>query len=684
MKRSSLIFILSVIFNCSFAQSQVVTTGNNVVDPANPNAADIVIGSNATVNGVTGTRHDASIMWWSSGSASRISNSSDVFYLSQWSTTNPNIGLSAVLGGKSYLQGGLGIGTTDPQRMLTVGNIVPGVAEAANGGLIQIAGNSDLNGGANGLEFKTAPAGGGYGWLINSPDRNNSNVPLTFASRSNSGTWTERLTLRSENGYVGIGTPSPGYYLDVNGTTNATGQSWFSYGNNGMSGYTWTNAALTTNSIEIVNNNSTVNNLSPTLAFHRYGSGGPQFRLAADGSNVLYLESAGSGSARNPNPYGSGPNNYFSRLHIDGSLTTVGVVGIGTPTPHSTVTIMGSNTGMSMHMGGAPYFGTLAFNRESATGAIFDASGNAFQINNGGDDKNMHFQVYHGDGSPVTGDALVISGSNAYVGIGVPNPVFKLDVSGVINSSGYASATQGFYVEATGDGINNNAGSGYLSFRSNNVDNRMVIDPNGAVGIGTGTVSPAGKFQVNSASSSWIAGNFGTPTGNRVVLGELYGVATIGSHNNALNAWSDLAINTDGGNVSIGTTDSQGYKLAVNGNAIANSMTVKLYPWHDYVFEKSYTLMPLKELADYVNKNHHLPEIPSAAEVEKDGLDLGKMNGLLVKKVEELTLYLIEKEKEIRDLKADKQARNEQDLQQNERLKKLEEQLDALLKGGKQ
>jgi len=105
------------------------------------------------------------------------------------------------------------------------------------------------------------------------------------------------------------------------------------------------------------------------------------------------------------------------------------------------------------------------------------------------------------------------------------------------------------------------------------------------------------------------------------------------------------------GNVCIGTSDSKGYKLAVAGNAIAESMTVKLQAnWPDYVFKKEHALMPLADLKTYIDKNQHLPEIPSADEVEKNGQDLGEMNKLLVKKMEEMTLYMIEKDKEIKEL----------------------------------
>ncbi|MGY3214782.1 hypothetical protein [Mucilaginibacter sp. HD30] len=97
------------------------------------------------------------------------------------------------------------------------------------------------------------------------------------------------------------------------------------------------------------------------------------------------------------------------------------------------------------------------------------------------------------------------------------------------------------------------------------------------------------------------------------------------------------------GNVGIGTTDPQGYKLAVNGPAVATSMKVKLQAnWPDFVFRKEYELPTLTEVKTYIDKNQHLPDMPSAEEVHQNGLDLGEMNRLLLKKVEELTLYLME------------------------------------------
>ncbi|MCE2956352.1 MAG: hypothetical protein LW841_04260 [Flammeovirgaceae bacterium] len=112
---------------------------------------------------------------------------------------------------------------------------------------------------------------------------------------------------------------------------------------------------------------------------------------------------------------------------------------------------------------------------------------------------------------------------------------------------------------------------------------------------------------------------------------------------------------TRAGNVAIGTTSFQGaYKFYVAGK-IAAYDEIKVFTngfsFPDYVFDANYKLRSLEDTETYIKENHHLPEVPSAAEIAKDGMSLNGMSEILLKKVEELTLHLIEMKKENEELK---------------------------------
>ena len=95
-----------------------------------------------------------------------------------------------------------------------------------------------------------------------------------------------------------------------------------------------------------------------------------------------------------------------------------------------------------------------------------------------------------------------------------------------------------------------------------------------------------------------------------------------------------------------------GYLLNVKGKIVAEEILVQLNSnWPDYVFNKNYKLMQFPELKKYISQNNHLPEVPSANEIKK-GIAVGDMNKLLMQKVEELTLYVLQLNEEIEVLKA--------------------------------
>ena len=172
--------------------------------------------------------------------------------------------------------------------------------------------------------------------------------------------------------------------------------------------------------------------------------------------------------------------------------------------------------------------------------------------------------------------------------------------------------------------------------------------------LGVGTTSPGGKLDVNAGSSYAIR----TSTSNRYVI-EVKNSSDVGGgwwlandpngsfaiHENGVG--DKLTINA-GGNVGIGTTTPDS-KLTVKGNIHSQEVKVDLAGAvaPDYVFKKGYALTSLEELKNYIDQNKHLPEVPSAREMEEEGINLKEMNLILLKKVEELTLYQIESAEKI-------------------------------------
>jgi len=111
--------------------------------------------------------------------------------------------------------------------------------------------------------------------------------------------------------------------------------------------------------------------------------------------------------------------------------------------------------------------------------------------------------------------------------------------------------------------------------------------------------------------------------------------------------------NARAGTLNVGTSlNTSGYIARIGGKLICEEVKVKLISsgWPDYVFSEKYKLPTLQELQSFIQKNKHLPNIPSAAEVEKEGLELGDMQKRMMEKIEELTLYILQLEKKNQEL----------------------------------
>jgi hypothetical protein len=184
----------------------------------------------------------------------------------------------------------------------------------------------------------------------------------------------------------------------------------------------------------------------------------------------------------------------------------------------------------------------------------------------------------------------------------------------------------------------------------------MFIESAGNVGIGTTT--PDADLHVEDHI------RIGEDPSYPNVYGEIYhdgGANGFVINANAGGSWADLYLQTDGvtqmfiesaGNVGIGTTTlANGYKLSVNGKVACQEILVEYSDnWPDFVFEDKYNLLELTELESILKTNKHLPDMPSASEVQEKGFQLGDMQKRLLQKVEELTLYTIEQDKQIKAL----------------------------------
>ena len=213
---------------------------------------------------------------------------------------------------------------------------------------------------------------------------------------------------------------------------------------------------------------------------------------------------------------------------------------------------------------------------------------------------------------------------------------------------------------------------------------RMVLNSNGHFGFGTNSPSNVVSIYAGSANSSGLhfsrLNNTATPsagngkvlslnsTGHVILVADETGLgSTWGIGGNAgttptndffgTTDAQDIVIKSNNaermrisssGNISIGTDDAKGNKFAVNGDAMFTKIRVRLYSeWPDYVFQPTYQLRSLNDLEKFIQVNKHLPEIPSAEEVEKNGIDVSENQAALLKKIEELTLYLIEQNKQL-------------------------------------
>ena len=290
----------------------------------------------------------------------------------------------------------------------------------------------------------------------------------------------------------------------------------------------------------------------------------------------------------------------------------------------------------------------------------------------GANNSTANYNLFMGNGS---GGATTTGSGNTAIG----------DGSGLNNTTGARNVSIGQYA-----GLNNQTGTdnvfiGYGAkagtINPTNVTNSVAIGANAIVSqsnaivlgnganVGIGNSAPSARLEVSSgvANTTGIklsnltysyvpsvnASKFLTvdASGN-VILATYAAGARVGADESAVESlWQRKGAflqSTNGEAIIIGSGVSKtpaGYSLFVGQGLLAERVKVAVKnttEWSDKVFAPSYNLQPLAEVAAYIGQHQHLPGVPSADEVVKDGMDVAKMNAKLLEKIEELTLYMIE------------------------------------------
>ena len=228
-----------------------------------------------------------------------------------------------------------------------------------------------------------------------------------------------------------------------------------------------------------------------------------------------------------------------------------------------------------------------------------------------------------------TGSDLFLVRDDGNIGINNTTPTSRLTIKG----SGSDNTTSALDIaNSTGSNIFFIRDDGKIGIGNNSPDSRLLLK-----GLGNNSTTMAFKI-VNSDNSLLLnindAGNMG-----------------LGFNNPN----QKLAVN---GKVRIGTSEVEmtsqyyyDYMLSVDGTVLAEKVVVSATDWADHVFNPDYKLKSLDELEEYIKQNGKLPEVPSESDVKDNGIDIAKTNAILLQKIEELTLYIIELKNENKEIK---------------------------------
>ncbi|HEX5153100.1 MAG TPA: hypothetical protein VFW07_16735 [Parafilimonas sp.] len=350
-------------------------------------------------------------------------------------------------------------------------------------------------------------------------------------------------------------------------------------------------------------------------------------------------------------------------------LTTGGNLGINTNSPVATLHVQSTNGTVARFDGPAKGSMRVSFYEGLSGRGYFGSyyAGNPADVDFGTLDSNLKGKLH----LTIQGLPALTIDTKRFVGVGTTTPGAKLHVVSTNNqvakfdgpSSMYiglyeAGAYRGYigsFAAAANDvdfgtGAGNTTGKLHLTIQASPA---LTVDAAKFVGIGTTT--PGAKLHISASESAFHGKSAAIEITNTAAGGANWylrsgatGTATPkGGFSIANDALYALFISS-AGNIGIGA-DPSIYKLDVCGTIRAKEVLVQT-GWCDYVFDKNYNLRSLDEVENYINTNKHLPDVPSATEVENKGVKVAQMDSILIKKVEELTLYIIDQNKQIQQL----------------------------------
>uniref|UniRef100_UPI00404AAF3F hypothetical protein n=1 Tax=Fulvivirga sp. TaxID=1931237 RepID=UPI00404AAF3F len=257
----------------------------------------------------------------------------------------------------------------------------------------------------------------------------------------------------------------------------------------------------------------------------------------------------------------------------------------------------------------------------------------------------------------LTSEVKVEVTNNNYTGIGTTDPTATLSLKGMSSNRVLDAFNIGNNLMFM---VNTANGMPYMSFY-NPIGNEELIKFTTASGsflkssqLAIGSNAPTASLTLKGITDNRVLDAYERSTNNLMFVINTASGHPYLSFYNSLGTVEKVKINTNGnsffngGNIGIGTT-TPNYKLDVAGSIHASGSVV----WPDYVFEEEYSLQTLQEVENHILENGHLSNIPSAKEVAKEGVDLVAMDALLLQKIEELTLYVIDLNKQIQQLKAE-------------------------------